>query len=72
VRLRRPRRASPAKAVDHTLHVDVLAGARCWSMNADVNAQDDDGMTAMVYAKQNGHTEIVTILLAKGARRNPR
>ena len=39
---------------------------------ADVNAQDREGFTAVMYAEQYGRTEVVTALLAKGARLAPR
>ncbi len=35
--------------------------------DADVNAKDENGWTALIYAKRNGHTEIVNFLIANGA-----
>jgi ankyrin repeat protein len=34
---------------------------------ADVNHQDDDGATALIYAARNGDTEAVSVLLRNGA-----
>jgi ankyrin repeat protein len=34
----------------------------------DVNAQDDNGSTAIFYALGNGHIEMAEFLLSKGAR----
>ena len=35
---------------------------------ADVNAKDNDEYTALDYAKDGGHTEIIKILKAAGAK----
>jgi ankyrin repeat protein len=34
---------------------------------ADVNAQDNDGKTALTMALQNGHAEVAKILTSAGA-----
>ena len=34
---------------------------------ADVNAKDNDGVTALMQASENGHTEIVSLLKSAGA-----
>lgn len=36
------------------------------SCNADVNAQDREGSTALMCASEHGHTNIVTLLLETG------
>ncbi|MFH1096665.1 MAG: ankyrin repeat domain-containing protein [Candidatus Desantisbacteria bacterium] len=35
---------------------------------AKVNAKDKDGLTALIFATQNGHTEIVRLLKQSGAK----
>ena len=39
---------------------------------ADVNAQDDDGWTALVHAASGGHAQVVSLLLMAGADPNIR
>ena len=38
---------------------------------ADVNAKDTTGVTALAFASQNGHLEVVQALLAAGAEAKP-
>jgi ankyrin repeat protein len=40
--------------------------------NPDVNHADADGYTALHAAAENGHAEVVKLLLAKGADRTKR
>ena len=35
---------------------------------ADVNAKDKEGVTALMEAQENGHTEVVEILKKAGAK----
>jgi len=35
---------------------------------ADVNVKDKDGMTALMYASEEGYTEIVSLLKNAGAK----
>jgi len=48
----------------HTEVVKILIGA-----SADVNAETDNGSTALIAATEGGHTEIADILKWAGARR---
>ena len=44
----------------------------CISAGVDVNAKDNDGWTALIYAACYGHTEIAKLLIADGADINAR
>ncbi|MFH1958537.1 MAG: ankyrin repeat domain-containing protein [bacterium] len=37
-------------------------------MRADVNAKDDEGETALMSAKKNGHQQMVDLLKKHGAK----
>lgn len=39
----------------------------CTKANADVNAQDNDSTTALIYATDNGYTDIADMLRAASA-----
>ena len=48
-------------------HGDLPAVKNFIDNGADVNTKRDDGITALIFASQNGYKEIVELLLAKGA-----
>ena len=39
----------------------------CFSKGAEINSKSDDGKTALMDASDNGHRELVQLLLSKGA-----
>jgi len=38
------------------------------NISADINTKDNKGRTALMYAVENGHTDIVKLLKAHGAK----
>jgi ankyrin repeat protein len=48
-------------------HGDVEEIARILAMPSDIDAQDDHGMTALMYAAMMGHTEAVQCIIEHGA-----
>ena len=49
---------------------DLPAVTSLLAKGADVNAKDNSGQTALMFASSNGHKEVVQLLLAKGADAN--
>ena len=47
---------------------DLVKVKELIAAGADVNAKDDDGWTALMYAAEKGYTEIIEILKAAGAK----
>lgn len=45
----------------------LLDATASWNMRERVNHQDNDGLTPLHWAAQNGHSEVMTKLLYKGA-----
>ena len=58
-----PREFYKAILIGDTETVKILIEA-----GADVNAKNNYGTTALMYAGLDGHTEIIDILIAAGAR----
>ena len=46
---------------------DLAAARREIESGADVNARDNHDFTALMYASEHGHTEIVNLLIGAGA-----
>lgn len=49
---------------------NIARVAELINKGADINAKDNDGKTALIYAADKGHTEIATLLIDKGANVN--
>ena len=46
---------------------DLFGVGECLDAGASASAQDSNGFTALIKAVANGHTDIVDLLLARGA-----
>jgi len=53
--------------IDAAKEGNMLVLKAALEKGADVNAKDNDGWTALMWAKRNGHAEIVNFLIANGA-----
>ncbi len=51
--------------IDAASHGDIKRVRSLLAGGADVNAKDTDGVTALMMAAQDGHTDIVKVLLKK-------
>jgi len=60
----------PLSLVDACYCGDMEKIERILGSGVDINARDKDGVTALAYASDRGHTEIVKKLLANGAEVN--
>lgn len=56
------------KAVVHRLHVLQAVVDMLLAVNASINAKDNTGRTALLEAAKAGHDDILSLLLAKGAK----
>ena len=54
--------------IDAAKDGDLVKVKELIAAGADVNAKDDDGWTALMYAAEKGYTEIIEILKAAGAK----
>ena len=63
--------AGPAEdLISAAFRGDAAAVQALLAKGADVNAKNNDGVTALMVASENGHLDVVQALLAKGAEVN--
>eukprot|EP01116_Phalansterium_solitarium_P014420 TRINITY_DN3207_c0_g1_i1.p1 TRINITY_DN3207_c0_g1~~TRINITY_DN3207_c0_g1_i1.p1 ORF type:complete len:146 (+),score=24.45 TRINITY_DN3207_c0_g1_i1:102-539(+) len=66
----RPKQSGRTKMLFTSIRNGDVAAVKRWLPKADVNAEDDDGLTPLIVATRKGYTALLPVLIASRANVN--